>query len=165
LAEKGDGAPLEAAALEEALRGSEAGFREAMDNDFNTSGAIGGFFELAKEINTYIDRCQQARRPTDRALLAECRASMLERGAILGLLQSSPEARFRPEPLKINVFDAITVTDTARIEALIAERQRARERKDWAMADRIRDELAALHIQVEDGPQGTRWKFLRPLEA
>ena len=45
------------------------------------------------------------------------------------------------------------------IEALIAERTEARKNKDWATADRIRDELKARHIVIEDTPQGIKWKY------
>ena len=45
------------------------------------------------------------------------------------------------------------------IEALIAQRTEARKNKDWATADRIRDELKARHIVIEDTPQGIKWKY------
>ncbi|MGH7487228.1 MAG: CysS/YqeB C-terminal domain-containing protein [bacterium] len=48
--------------------------------------------------------------------------------------------------------------DSAGIERLIAERKAARDRRDWAASDRVRDELAARGIILEDTPQGTRWK-------
>ncbi len=157
LAQVGDEGP-EDPELKEALLAFEAGFQEAMDNDFNTAGAIGEFFELAKEINTHIDRCREAKRPISRALLEQCRASLLKRGAVLGLLQSSPEDWFRGHEEEAHM-------SPTQIDDLVAGRQRAREQKDWTAADRIRDELVALHIQIEDGPHGTRWKFIRPSET
>ena len=48
--------------------------------------------------------------------------------------------------------------DVDRIESLITERNDARERKDWAAADHARDELAAMGVEVKDGPEGTVWK-------
>ena len=54
--------------------------------------------------------------------------------------------------------DAQSGLSEAEIERRMAERQEARRRRDFAAADRMRDELAALGVLVEDGPQGTRWK-------
>ena len=73
-------------------------------------------------------------------------------GAFLGLLQQDPQAWFQKR-----IGGAV---DVAWVERLIGERAEARKRKDFAGADRIRDELAASGVLLEDGPQGVRWKVV-----
>jgi cysteinyl-tRNA synthetase len=68
-------------------------------------------------------------------------------GALLGLLQQNPEAWLKGE-----------AGDDAEIDALIAARTAARQRRDFAEADRIRAELARRAIVLEDGPAGTTWR-------
>ncbi|HYQ73242.1 MAG TPA: DALR domain-containing protein, partial [Gammaproteobacteria bacterium] len=125
-----------------------ASFRAAMDDDFNTPEAIAVLFELAREIN----RCRES----DTAL-AERLAGCLKRlGSVLGLLQVEPETYLR---------EAVATPDSTveglseeAVEDLIARRVNARERKDWAEADRLRNELEACGIVLEDGAGGTSWR-------
>ena len=114
-----------------------------MDDDFNTPEAIAVLFELAREIN----RKREAD-PGRASALVTC---LLELGGTLGLLQSDPEAYLREggDP------DAIREAD---IEALIENRLQARKEKNWAEADRIREELEAAGVVLEDGPAGTSWR-------
>jgi cysteinyl-tRNA synthetase len=123
----------------------ERAFNTAMDDDFNTPEAIGVLFELAKEINRQkgiaIETAQQLGR-------------LLQKLAgVLGLLLNKPEAY-----LKGTTDEGV---DTARIESLIAERKAARDNKDWARADEIRDQLASLKVVVEDSSQGSGWRIER----
>jgi cysteinyl-tRNA synthetase len=123
-------------------------FYRAMDDDFNTPEAIAALFEIAKEINRH--------READPRLAAALAGCLRDLGGVLGLLQDAPETFLRtatgagpstaPEPAE----DAI--------EALIAARIRAREDRNWAEADRIREELDAHGIVLEDGASGTRWR-------
>jgi len=123
-------------------------FYKAMDDDFNTPEAIAVLFELAREINKHK---QQA--PEKAALLAAC---LINLGNILGLLQVDPDTYFRDtapgQP------DAPGALSAEAVEDLIARRLKARTEKDWAEADRIRDELDAAGIILEDGASGTRWR-------
>ena len=123
-------------------------FYKAMDDDFNTPEAIAVLFELAREINKHK---QQA--PEKAALLAAC---LINLGNILGLLQVDPDTYFRDtapgQP------DAPGALSAEAVEHLIARRLKARAEKDWAEADRIRDELDAAGIILEDGASGTRWR-------
>jgi cysteinyl-tRNA synthetase len=118
-------------------------FHDAMDDDFNTPEAIAVLFELAREINR--------QRDSDPARAGELAACLLQLGATLGLLQSDPESYLREG----GTPDAI---DEAGIESLIGKRLEARQEKNWAEADRIRDELEAAGVVLEDGPQGTTWR-------
>ena len=122
-------------------------FYRAMDDDFNTPEALASLFEIAKEINR--------NRETDPGRAVSLAGCLRDLGSILGLLQDEPETFLRaatgagPSPAAL--------TDNA-IEALIVDRIRAREDRNWAEADRIRDELVAHGIVLEDGASGTRWR-------
>ncbi len=108
-------------------------FREAMDDDFNTADAIAVLFELANEVNRTHSRAT---------------ASLLKSlAAVLGILQRDPR-------LFLQGDDSIA----AEIEAAIARRLEARKSRNFAEADRIRNELLQKGILLEDGPQGTTWR-------
>lgn len=110
---------------------------EALADDLNTPKALAALFELAGEAN-------KAVRPADGA---GAKAALLAGGALLGLLQQDPQAWFRAG-----------VGDAAEIDALVAERFAARQRKDWAEADRLREALSARGVEVLDGPKGSSWR-------
>ncbi|HQP21015.1 MAG TPA: cysteine--tRNA ligase, partial [Phenylobacterium sp.] len=78
-----------------------------------------------------------------------CRA-LLWSANLMGFLTKDPEAWF-----KAGVTDELR----EKVEALIAERVAARAAKDWAAADRIRDALTALNVEVMDGPTGATWRI------
>jgi cysteinyl-tRNA synthetase len=119
-------------------------FDAAMDDDFNTPEALAVLFDLAREIN----RVRDDDPPAAAALGAELRAL----GAALGLLQQDPEAY-----LKGGAAAGEGLSDDA-IEALIDRRTAARKDRDFAEADRIRDQLQDAGIILEDGPGGTSWR-------
>ena len=82
----------------------------------------------------------------------EGRAQLLSAGAILGILQQSPEAWFQTGG------DGI---DAGKVEALIAQRNEARVKKDYASADAARDALVQMGVVIEDTPNGTIWRVAR----
>ena len=123
----------------------EAQFKKAMDDDFNTPLAYSVFFELAKEINNLRDK--------DLAKAADLGTLLKKLGSVLGLLEQEPEKYLQ------GAQGAESSLDTAKIEALISARQEARKARDWALADKARDELAAMGVVIEDGPQGTTWRL------
>ena len=121
---------------------AEARFSQAMDDDFNTSEAIAVLFDLAGQVNRLRDE------DPEKALQKACLLKKL--GNILGLLESDPETYLQGS--------AGEDVDVERIEALIQQRLDARASKDWTEADRIRDELQALGIELEDKAGSTSWR-------
>jgi cysteinyl-tRNA synthetase len=113
-----------------------AAFRAAMDEDFNTPGALAVLFDLAAEIN----RRPPPERGADAALLRAL-------GATLGLLQQPPQ----------QYLQGGTREDDQHIQQRLDERAVAKRERDFALADRIRDELAAQGIEIKDSAQGTTW--------
>ena len=111
-------------------------FFAAMDDDFNTAEAMSVLFELANEANK-----------TGSAELAGCLKAL---GGTLGLLQDDPQ-----HFLQSGGEEGGLSADE--IEALIAQRKTARETKNWAESDRIRDLLAEHKILLKDGADGTTW--------
>jgi len=109
---------------------------EKMDDDFNTADAISVLFDLVRDINTNvnINSSKEAAR--------FCLELIRELGGPLGILQKSTKGSLEEE-----------------VEALIAQRQQARKDKNWALSDKIRDDLKARGIVLEDTPQGVRWKL------
>jgi cysteinyl-tRNA synthetase len=119
-------------------------FEQAMNDDFNTASAIAVMFDLARDIN----RAKSEQQGTQHAL-----ASLLRYlGGIIGLLQADAE-----DFLKSGGGQGAGLSDVA-IDELIEQRLQARADKNWADADRIRDELSAAGIVIEDGANGTRWR-------
>ena len=120
-------------------------FNAAMDDDFNTPEALAVLFELVREINRV--------RQTDEQKAARMAVELKRLGGILGILQEDPEQWLKGAPK-----GAAEGLSDAEIEALIQKRLEARKNKEWAEADRIRDELKSKGILLEDTPQGTTWR-------
>jgi len=120
----------------------ERAFNAAMDDDFNTPVAFRALFDLAREINRH--------RPDNEPAAAELGRLLVKLGGVLGILQSNPETWLQGT-------DAESI-DTAKVESLIAARDQARADKNWPEADRIRAELAAMNIAIEDRPGTSRWR-------
>jgi cysteinyl-tRNA synthetase len=128
-------------------------FKAAMDDDFNTSGAIAALFELARDTN-------RSKSPASAAQLKSL-------GGVLGLLQQDPQTYFKT-PTRysaqaiaqaVEQGSASIVLDSEQIESLIAARAEAKRVRDFAEADRIRDRLRESGIELEDkSGAATQWR-------
>lgn len=120
------------------LEGYQDHFIEALEDDLNTADAVSALFELARDINSNLN----AAAAPSKDLCAFALNLYNELAGVLGLLYHKKEDTLDEE-----------------IEELIRQRAEARKNKDWANADRIRDELKARHVVLEDTPQGVKWKI------
>ncbi|SEL37054.1 cysteinyl-tRNA synthetase [Atopomonas hussainii] len=118
-------------------------FAAAMDDDFNSPEACAVLFELAREVNRLRD--------TDLQAAAGLAARLKALAEVLGVLQLAPE-----EFLQAGAAGKV---DAAEVDALIAARLQARADKNWAESDRIRDQLTAMGVVLEDGKGGTTWRL------
>ncbi len=114
-------------------------FWEALNDDLNTPRALAELFAIAKRANISQDPAEKA----------ELKASLIQSGELLGLLQQDPQNWFKG----VNSAD-----DSDEIDQLVAERIAAKKGKDFARADEIRDILVAQNIILEDSAEGTRWR-------
>ena len=119
----------------------DRGVFDALCDDLNTPEALASLSRLASEANTAADK-------GDADAMATARANLLDAGEFLGLLTMTPASWEQGGD----------DDDKARIDALVQARIDARAAKDWAEADRIRDELAAEGIEIMDGAGGSTWR-------
>ena len=130
----GDATPENAAEVKAQLDSRRVQFCRAMDDDLNTADGIAAVFELVRDINVSVLASDS------KDLIAYAAKLFDELTGVLGL-----------------VYNRKTDSLDSEIEALIEARQAARKEKNWAEADRIRDELKAQGIVLEDTPQGVKW--------
>ena len=133
------------------------GFTRFMNDDLNTSGALGHIFEKVKEMNRTMDALPNELHGGPLGAHAESlkqdRDHLLKAARVLGLLERSPEDFFA------QLTTPSDAPDSEGIEKLVRERAEARAAKDWDRADAIRDRLDRMGIILEDGPQGTVWRY------
>lgn len=131
---------IEVEDLEEDLIEFKTKFEEAMDDDFNSAGAIAAIFDMIHFCNKALE---------EGGYESECldvmKSSVLDLCAILGL--------------KIGIMPN-RVINSKQIKEMIEDRNKARKKKDFARADHIRDRLKDMGIEIEDTPYGTRWKAI-----
>ncbi len=127
-------------------RGHLAAFREAMDLDLNMPRAVSALWSMVREVNGALDGCRGGIGGADRDGVLEALEAM---DAVLGVLGLAAGAR------------EVGNEATDRIRRKVEARNRARAARDFATADRLRAELEAEGVKLEDTPSGTRWKRVR----
>ncbi len=125
-------------ALDATSESAKSNFTDAMDNDFNTAGAVAALFELVKAINTARDNGANSEQ------LSSAQNIFRDLAAVLGLTLEEKKGSSEQE---------------TEVNALIAERTQARKDKNWKRSDEIRDQLKAMGVTIEDSKDGTTWKW------
>jgi cysteinyl-tRNA synthetase len=120
---------------------AEAQFKSAMEQDLNTSGALAAMFDLVRTLNTAIDSHELG---TDDVPAVKAAFERFDR--VLGIIELR------------KLEDRQTAMPPEEIDRLVAARREARQRRDFAEGDRIRQQLLDAGIVLEDSPTGTRWK-------
>jgi cysteinyl-tRNA synthetase len=133
------GALRRASEVKAQATGPSVAFMEALEDDLNTPAAMAELFAMATALETA--------RGEDRAY---AKGELLASANLMGFLFADPEYWFQA-----GVSDELR----AQVDGLIADRVAARAAKDWAAADRIREELTALNIEVMDNPTGATWRI------
>jgi len=128
-----------------------------MANDFNTSGVLGTLSKALAEANTLLDSGKGVSQAVRYFTLEKLVSSMSEISLFLGCFGQDPDAWLVARRDKKAARMGL---DIVRVEDLLVRRITAREEKEWAAADEIRDELTALGVAVQDGPEGSVWSFI-----
>ncbi len=123
-----------------------------MDDDLNTAVGLGLIFDSVRDINRLMD--SSAAIAEMKPQLIEKRTDLLDCSKVLGLLEEGPSKFFE------QIIKRPSDIDTEEIESMMQERDKARRARDWARADAIREELSKRGIILEDGPTGTKWRFM-----
>src|SRR5687767_4259911 len=127
--------------ISESVQKARDAFRAALEHDLNTAAALAAVFDLVRDVNAAVDA-----RTISAADAAAVRQAVDEFDRVLGVV-SLRQAEDAQPPVPVE-----------EIERLIEERKATRQRRDFAAADRIRNELAERGVLLEDNPGGTRWK-------
>lgn len=127
-----------------------AAFDDAMNDDFNTALAISYMFELARDVNAYHSDYLAGKilpRGTDAYMIMRVSEIFTDMASTIGIFENVEETAADSE-----LVDKL-------MKIIVDIRQDARKNKNWAVADKIRDDLKAAGIALEDTPQGVKWKI------
>ena len=125
-------------------------FESAMDDDFNTAGALGSIFKFVGEVNQLLAATEGLSSDERGNVLGQAYKSLVEVCGVLGI--------YAEEEVASDEHAALT----EQLMNLILEvRQDARERKDWETADKIRHQLEQLNVELQDSRAGTTWKIIK----
>jgi cysteinyl-tRNA synthetase len=123
-------------------------FAQAMDNDFNTADAIASLYQMANELNKFIEEkkltAESAQADKDTLLNGVC--TLRYYASLIGLFESAPESK---------LTDTLT---EGLMKLLIDVRAEARKTKQFALSDMVRDRLKEIGVQLKDGKDGTTWE-------
>jgi len=138
----------------EKIESMEMRVQQAMDNDFNTAQAQGIFFDSVKILNRVRKSLPKIPARKDIDFLFNGTKTLKMLADIMGLLRSDAREFLTANKEKMVAELAIAPSE---IEALVKERFKCRQEKNWARGDDIRDQLLACNIILKDGPDGTSW--------
>jgi cysteinyl-tRNA synthetase len=127
-----------------------AEFEDAMDDDFNTALALAALFNLGRDVNSFINRDDFVKTPAVVHILIRVRRYFHSLLGILGLIPG--------ESRELDVDHADRLLQL--LDLLLQAREVARQQKNYALADRLRDELRDAGILIEDTPRGARWRLV-----
>jgi cysteinyl-tRNA synthetase len=128
----------------------------ALDDDFNTAAALGLCSELLTLANRLLDQPKSAPKAVRRRTLGAIRAGLDHVHRTMGIFGQEPSAYLERRRTRLCQVRGI---DPVEVERRIAERTAARQQKDFAGADAIRDELAESGVELMDSPTGTTWRI------
>jgi len=134
-----------AAAMERQIEAFKKNFRDEMNDDFNTPKAIAVLFDFIRELNTWLDK-QNIAAETVQAAIAVLKETA---GSVLGLLPKDYQQLGEQGEAGLKTV----------VQILIDIRNQARQKKDFGLADEIREKLAKAGIELKDTPQGTEWEM------
>jgi len=146
--------------LERELEDARVKFVIAMDDDFNSAAALSVIFNLIKDVNKLIEGSSEL--PSKR-ILKKSKDLIIELNGVLGLdlsvetLAEVSESGARKLARKLGLTVTGLTTEMI-LDNLLKEREQARSDKDWQLADKIRDGLGQIGVEIEDTQRGTRWK-------
>ena len=138
------------AALSQAIDTMRQDFGLVMDDDFNTAGALGAIFKLVGEINQFLAATEDSASDEKSNVLGQAYKSLVEVCSVLGIYAEEEVASDEHAALTEQLMDLI-----------MEIRQDARQRKDWETADKIRDQLEQLNVELQDSRTGTTWKIIK----
>jgi cysteinyl-tRNA synthetase len=159
-------APLEAAtppavdALERAPEAARSAFVDAMDDDFNTAGAVAALFDLVRVLNAFLERHGIGDNARYAGRLDDAARTLKELLGVLGVAvgDAAPASEYPPDVLDLaqQLAGYEGADPSQAVEALLAARAAARSERNWLAADAVRDGLAGLGFVIEDTPGGAR---------
>jgi cysteinyl-tRNA synthetase len=150
-----------------------AEFESAMNDDFNTALALAALFNLAREVNAFINRHDFVQAPGTVQVLARVRRYLVSLLDVLGLVpgeqrilgEEHAAALLRiidglsPNERRL-IPDGLPLDPSALLDLVLQARETARRQKNYRLADRLRDELGENGIMLEDTPRGVRWRLV-----
>lgn len=143
--------------FEGAIEEADKGIEEALDDDFNTPEAMARIFEIVRLYNN-LNRAPGKMTPQKKAIAEVFFHWLKNKGDVLALFQESPAGY-------LLFLDNMLLTqmglERGMVDGLVKERDRARSEKNWAESDRIRNELTAKGIALQDTPEGTLWEVAK----
>ena len=134
----------------ESINTMHRNFESAMDEDFNTAGALGAIFKFVGEVNQFLTTTEGLSWVERRSVLSRAYKSLVEVCSVLGIYAEEEVAS-----------DAHAALTEQLMNLILEVREDARQCKDWETADKIRDQLEQLNVELQDSRGGTTWKIIK----